>query len=63
MPYKVFAGSAGAVWYKVLVTALIVEHVVSVTSLLSYQTKKKVADRSGEQNKKCVFFYKYCKSI
>ena len=53
--------AVGAVWYKVLVTAFIFEHVVSVTSLFGYQTKKKVAARSGERNKKLCFFYKYCK--
>ena len=43
------------VWYKVLVTVFIFEHVVPVTSLLGYQTKQKVAARSGEQNEN-VFF-------
>ena len=38
--YKILAGSAGAVWYKVLVTVFISEHVVSVTSLLGYQNRK-----------------------
>ena len=37
--YKLLAGSAGVVWYKVLVTAFIFEHIVPVTSLLGYQTK------------------------
>ena len=55
MQYKVLAGSAGVVWYKVLVTAFIFEHVVSVTSLLGYQTKQKVAARSGERNENCAF--------
>ena len=44
---KLLAGSAGVVWYKVLVTAFIFEYVVAVTSLLGYQTKQKVAARSG----------------
>ena len=48
--YKLLASSAGVVWYKVLVTAFIFEHVVLVTSLLGYQTKQKVAARSGERN-------------
>ena len=39
MRYKLLAGSAGVVWYKVLITAFIFEHVVPVTSLLGYQTK------------------------
>ena len=34
------------------------EHVVSVRSLLGYQTKQKVAARSGEGNENCAF-YKY----
>ena len=55
-------GSAGAVWYKVLVAAFIFEHDVSVTSLLGYHTKQKVAARSGERNENCTF-YKYCKII
>ena len=38
------------VWYKVLVTAFIFKHVVPVMSLLGYQTKQKVAARSGERN-------------
>ena len=42
-PYKVLAGSAGAVWYKVLVTAFMFEHAVSVTSQLGYQTKQRIA--------------------
>ena len=53
--YKLLAGSAGVVWYKVLVTAFIFEHVVPVTSLLGYQTKQKVAARSGDRNEN-VFF-------
>ena len=48
--YKLLACSAGVVGYKVLVTAFISEHVVPVTSLLGYQTKQKVAARSGERN-------------
>ena len=48
--YKLLAGSTGVVWYKVLVTAFIYEHIVPVTSLLGYQTKQKVAARSGEWN-------------
>ena len=44
---KLSAGSAGVVWYKVLVTVFIFEYVVAVTSLLGYQTKQKVAARSG----------------
>ena len=55
MRVKLLAGSAGVVWYKVLVTALIFEHVVPVTSLLGYQTKQKVAAKSGERNE-IVFF-------
>ena len=47
MRYKILADS---VWYKVLVTVFIFEHVVSVTSLLSYQTKQKIATKSGERN-------------
>ena len=31
MRYTLLAGSAGVVWYKVLVTAFIFEHVVPVT--------------------------------
>ena len=53
--YKLLAGSAGVVWYKVLVTAFIFEHVVPVTSLLGYQTKQKVAARSGERNENVNF--------
>ena len=53
--YQLLAGSAGVVWYKVLVTTFIFEHVVPVTSLLGYQTKQKVAARSGERNEN-VFF-------
>ena len=53
--YKLSAGSAGVVWYKVLVTAFIFEHVVPVTSLLGYQTKQKVAARSGERNENVIF--------
>ena len=52
----------GAVWYKVLATAFNFEHVVSLMSLLGYQTKQKVAARSGEQNENYAF-YKYCKSL
>ena len=48
--YKLLAGSAGMVWYRVLVMAFIFEHIVPVTSLRGYQTKQKVAARSGEQN-------------
>ena len=44
--YKLLAGSAGVVWYKVLVTAFIFQHVVPVTSLLGYQTKQKGAATS-----------------
>ena len=55
MRYKLLAGSAGVVWYKVLVTAFIFEHVVPVTSLLGYQTKQKVAARSGERNENVNF--------
>ena len=62
MQYKILASSAGAVWYKVLVTVFIFEHVVSVTSLLGYLTKQKVATRGGERNENCAF-YKYCKII
>ena len=43
--FKLLVGLAGVVWYKVLVTAFIFEHVVPVTSLLGYQTKQKVATR------------------
>ena len=43
------------VWYKVLVTAFIFEHVVPVTSLFEYETKQKVAARSGKWNEN-VFF-------
>ena len=50
MRYKRLAGSGDVVWHKVLVTAFIFEHVVPVTSLLGYQTKQKVAARSGERN-------------
>ena len=53
MRYKILPGSAGAVWYKVLVTVFIFEHVVSVTSPLGYQTKHKEAARSGERNENC----------
>ena len=59
MRYKLLAGSAGVVWYEVLVTAFIFEHVVPVTSLLGYQTKQKVAARSGERNEN-VFFINTC---
>ena len=38
MRYKLLAGSAGVVWYRVLVTAFIFEQVVPVTSLLGDQT-------------------------
>ena len=62
MRFKILAGSAGAVWYKVLVTVFTFEHVVYVTSLLDYQTKQKVATKSGERNENCAF-YKYCKII
>ena len=55
--YKLLAGSAGVVWYKVLVTAFIFEHVVPVTSLLGHQTKEKVAARSGELNENVFFFF------
>ena len=47
---------------RFLVVTFIFEHVVSVTSLLGYQTKQKVAARSGERNENCAF-YKYCKII
>ena len=50
MWYKLLVSSAGVVWYKVLVTAFIFEHVVPLTSLLGYQTKQKVAARRGERN-------------
>ena len=53
--YKILAGSAGAVWYKDLGTVFIFEHIVSVTSLLGFQTKQKVAIKTA--------FYKYCKII
>ena len=53
MRYKLLAGSAGVVWYKVLGTVFIFEHIVSVTSLLDYQTKQKVAIKSGERYKNC----------
>ena len=33
-----------------VVTAFIFEHVVPVTSLIGYQTKQKIAARSGERN-------------
>ena len=33
------------------------EHVVPVTSLLGYQTKQKVAARSGELNENVLFFF------
>ena len=39
MWYKVLAGSDGMVWYKVLITAFIFKHIVSVTSLRGYQSK------------------------
>ena len=56
MLYKILAGSAGAVlWYKVLVTIFIFEHVVSLASLLGYQTKQKVATKSGEPNENSAF--------
>ena len=55
--YKLLAGSAGVVWYRVLVIAFIFEHVVPVTSLLGYQTKQKVAARSGEHNENVFFFF------
>ena len=54
--YKLLAGSAGVVWYKVLVTAFIFEHVVPVMSLFGYQTKQKVDARSGERNENVFFF-------
>ena len=54
--YKLLVGSTGVVWYKVLVTAFIFEHVGPVTSLLGYQTKQKVAARSGERNENVFFF-------
>ena len=60
--YKLLAGSACVIWYKVLVTAFIFEHIVPVMSLLGYQTKQKVATRSGERSEN-VFVYKYCKII
>ena len=60
--YKLLAGSAGVVWYKVLVTVFIFEHVVPVTSLLGYQTKQKVAARTGDRNENFAF-YKYCKIV
>ena len=41
--YKLLAGSAGVIWYKVLVKPFIFEHVMPMTSLLGYQTKQKVA--------------------
>ena len=62
MLYNVLAGYAGAVWLKVLVATFIFEYIVSVTSLLGYQTKQKVAAGSGERNENCAF-YKYCKII
>ena len=43
--------------YKVVVTAFIFEHIVPVMSLLGYQTKQKVAARSGEQNENVFFFF------
>ena len=55
--YKLLVGSTGVVWYKVLVTAFIFEHVVPVTSLLGYQTKQKVAAKSGERNENVLFFF------
>ena len=55
MRYKLLAGSTGVVWYKVLVTAFIFEHVVPVMSFLGYQTKQKVAARSGERNENTYF--------
>ena len=60
--YKLLAGSAGVVWYKVLVTAFIFERIVPVMSLLGYQTKQKVDARSGKPDE-IFFFYKYCKII
>ena len=60
--YKVLVGSADVVWYKVLVAAFSFEHVVSLTSLLCYATKQKVAARSGDGYKICAF-RKYCKII
>ena len=54
-PDKVLVGSAGVVWYKVLVAAFIFEQVVSVTSLLGHQTNLKAATRRRERNENCAF--------
>ena len=61
VPYRL-RYAALVVWYKVLVTAFTFEHVVPVPSLLGYQTKQKVAARTGERNKNFAF-NKYCKII
>ena len=53
--YKLLAGSAGVVWYKVLVTAFIFERIVPVMSLLGYQTKQEVDARSGEPDENFYF--------
>ena len=37
--------------------SFIFEHVMPVTSLLGYQTKQKVAARSGERNENVFFFF------
>ena len=42
--------------------SFIFEHVVPVPSLLGYQTKQKVAARTGERNENFAF-YKHCKII
>ena len=42
-PDKVLLGSAGVVWFKVLIAAFIFEQVVSVTSLLQEYLKQKLS--------------------
>ena len=59
--YKIVAGSAGVIWYKVLLlTVFIFEH-LPVTSLLGYQIKQKVATKVESGMKTAI--YKYCKII